>query len=529
MSEAVEAVVAKVSDLKDGEMKEVELGEGKVLLVKDKGQIYATGNKCTHYGAPLKTGALCNGRIRCPWHGACFDIKTGDIEDFPGLDSIHTFPVKINGDDVIVSAPANAFKDWKRQPTVRKCSASDPRVFVLIGAGPGGTTCAETLRSEGFTGRIILVGKEKHLPYDRPKLSKALNTQAEKIALRSREFFQERDIELLLNTEALELDADTKIVKLSDGQTIKYDQAFVSTGGTPRTIPSPGADLANIFPLRDPEHGIAINERYEGKRVVVVGSSFIGMEIASLIAKKAKSVVVIGMESVPFERVLGLQIGTVLQNLHEKNNVSFRMKRVVKEFIGIDGAVRSVLLDNGELLDADLCIVGAGVIPTTKFMKNIKLERDASVVADATLKAAEGLYVGGDIARYPYHLGALPTDTVRVEHWGMAHFHGKVAAQNMLGKNVPVHSVPYFWTTQYGKSIRYCGFAYVYDELHIEGNINDLKFVGYYIKDNRVLAVISINMDPVVSAAAELLTIGKMPNGTEIKSGVDLVKLAASK
>lgn len=456
-------------------------------------------------------------------------MKTGDIEDFPGLDSIRTFPVKIDGDNVIVSAPANAFKDWKRQLPSHKCSAADKRVFVLVGAGPAGTTCAEILRSEGYTGRIVMIGKEKHLPYDRPKLSKALNTQPDKIALRSREFFTERDVELQLDREVVELDANTKTIKLDNGETIKYDAAFVATGGIPRTLPSPGFNLANIYPLRDPEHGLAIAERYEGKRVVVVGSSFIGMELASLVAKKAKSVVVVGMETVPFERVLGVDIGVTLQNLHEKNNVSFRMKRTVKEFIGVDGAVKSVLLDNGEIIDADLCVIGAGVIPATKFMKNVQIEKDSSVVADANLKAADGLYVGGDIARYPYHLAPAPTDTVRVEHWGMAHFHGKVAAQNMLGKNVKVDSVPYFWTTQYGKSLRYCGHAHSFDELYIDGSLEDLKFAGYYIKNDKVLAVISLNMDPIVSASAELLTVGKMPSGSQIKNGsIDLVKLAAS-
>eukprot|EP01114_Cavostelium_apophysatum_P011942 TRINITY_DN2652_c1_g2_i1.p1 TRINITY_DN2652_c1_g2~~TRINITY_DN2652_c1_g2_i1.p1 ORF type:complete len:385 (-),score=84.20 TRINITY_DN2652_c1_g2_i1:122-1276(-) len=373
--ETIQAVVAKVSDLKDGEMKEVDVGEGKVLLIKEHGKIFATGAKCTHYAAPLKSGALCNGRIRCPWHGACFSVATGDIEDFPGLDSIHTFPVTIQGEDVIVSAKPEQFKEWKKVRPMAKCSREDKRLFVIVGGGPAGLECAESLRIEGYTGRIVLIGKEKHLPYDRPKLSKALNVQPDKIALRSREFFAQNDIELILDTAVVDLDAATKVLKLSDGKTLQYDGAFVATGGTPRTIPAPGADFDGIFPLRIPEDGLAINDRVDGKRVVVVGSSFIGMEMASCIAKKAKSVVVIGMENVPFERVLGEKIGTVLQRTHEKNGVSFRMRRVVKEFRGVNKKVLSVLLDNGEVLDADLCIVGAGIIPATQFLKNVKIER----------------------------------------------------------------------------------------------------------------------------------------------------------
>lgn len=526
----VEAVVANESDLKEGEMKEVELGEGKVLLTKHEGKIYATGNKCTHYGASLKTGSHCKGRIRCPWHGACFDIKTGDIEDFPGMDGIHTFEVNIlNGGQVNVKAPKNAFKEWKKTGKMAKCSHQDKRLFVVVGAGPGGAMCAETLRKEGFTGKILLVGKESHLAYDRPKLSKALSIQTDKILLRNHDFYKQNDIEVLLSTEVVDLDASTKTIKLSNGTTLQYDAAFVSTGGTPRTIPSPGYNLKNIYPLRDPEDAQAINERVENARVVVVGSSFIGMEIASCIAKKAKSVVVVGMENVPFERVLGEKLGTQLQILHEKNGVSFRMRRVVKEFRGIEDKVMSVLLDNGEILDADLCIVGAGIIPATKFLRNVTLERDASVVCDKYLKGGDGLYIGGDIARYPYFLSGNSTDTVRVEHYGMAHYHGKIAAQNMLGQQVEARSVPFFWTTQYGKSIRYCGSAYQYDELYFEGNVEELKFVGYYIKGDKVLAVVSIGMDPIVAAAAELMYSGKFPSASEIKNNkIDLVKLAAS-
>jgi len=218
----IEAVVAKVSDLKNGEMKEVELGEGKVLLVKEHDKIFATGTKCTHYGAPLKTGSLCNGRIRCPWHGACFNVATGDIEDFPGMDSIHTFKVTIKGEDVIVSASESQLKDFKKAPSKGSCSASDQRLFLLVGGGPASAECAETLRAEGFTGKIIVVCKENVLPYDRPKLSKAMSSTADKILLRPAEFYKERNIEFLLGVEVTELDAATKTATLSNGNKLQY-------------------------------------------------------------------------------------------------------------------------------------------------------------------------------------------------------------------------------------------------------------------------------------------------------------------
>jgi len=402
----------------------------------------------------------------------------------------------------------------------------DQRVFAIVGAGAGGATCAEVLRQEGFTGRIVLIGKEKHLPYDRPKLSKAMSTVADRILLRPPEFYSENKIELILGNEVVDLDAASKTLKLSSGDTLKYDKAFVSTGGTPRSIPAPGYELGNIYPLRNPEDSLKINDTYEGKRVVVVGSSFIGMEVASCLAKKARSIIVVGMETVPFERVLGPQIGAVLQRFHEKNGVTFRMKRVVKEFRGTEGVVRSVLLDNGEVLDADICVVGAGVIPTTKFVRGVTIERDQSIACDKFLQAADGLYAGGDIARYNYHLIG---ESVRIEHWGMAQNHGKVAALNMVGKPTPVENIPFFWTTQYGKNIRYCGHALQFDDFVLDGNLDDLNFLALFAHKGKVLAAAGIGKDQIVAAIAELLVAKQMPTIDEIKNAkIDFVKLAAS-
>jgi len=307
---------------------------------------------------------------------------------------------------------------------------------------------------------------------------------------------------------------------------MKYDSALVCTGATPRTIPSPGADLANIFVLREPSDAKIINDNFEGKRVVIIGSSFIGMEVASCLAKKAKSIIVVGMETVPFERVLGPQIGAALQKFHEKNGVTFRMKRVVQEFRGTDGVVRSILLDNGECLDADICVVGAGVIPATKFVKGVTLERDQSIPCDRFLKAAEGLYAGGDIARYPYHLTG---ESVRIEHWGMAENHGRVAALNMIDKPTQVDNVPYFWTNQYGKNIRYCGHALQMDDTYVEGSLDDLNFLAIFSHKGVVLAAAGVARDQQVAAIADLLHAKKTPSMEDIKKGkIDFAKLAAS-
>jgi len=285
-------------------------------------------------------------------------------------------------------------------------------------------------------------------------------------------------------------------------------------------------DFANIYPLRNVEDSLKINDTHEGKRVVIVGSSFIGMEVASSLVKKAKYVIVVGMETVPFERVLGAQLGAAIQKFHEKNNIVFRMKRVVKEFRGTEGTVRYVLLDNGELLEADIVVIGAGVIPTTKFIRGVTLERDQSIVCDEFMMAADSLYAGGDIARFKYHLTG---ESVRIEHWGMAQIQGRIAALNMVGKPTPIQNVPFFWTTQYGKTIRYCGHALQFDDLIIDGNLEEMNFLAIYTHKDVVVAVAGVGRDQVVASIAELLAAKQMPSSTELKkSKVDFVKLAST-
>lgn len=404
---------------------------------------------------------------------------------------------------------------------------NDERVFVIIGAGAAGTTCAETLRQLQFKGRIILIGKENCLPYDRPKLSKALSVEVERIALRKSQFFEEHDIELKLGYEVTSLNPDTKEITLMDGEVIKYDACLICTGGTPRSLPIEGINSSNVILLRDHDEAKKIDAEYTGKDVVIIGSSFIGMETAAALVKNAKSVNVIGMEEVPFERVLGYEIGAALKALHESNGVKFHMKRVVNKInTNENGEAVGVVLDNGEVLPCDLVVVGAGVVPTTAFVTSddIKDPKDKSLICDIHMKVTDGLFAAGDIARFP--LPFLDNQMVRVEHWGMAMYQGNVAAHGMLGLEKPIDSVPFFWTQMYGKSIRYCGHALEYDTVLFDKEENGLdpqvmKFVAYYGNKDKVVAVCSMGRDPIVSCAAELMHINKMPTISQLKEVIN--------
>jgi len=348
-------------------------------------------------------------------------------------------------------------------------------------------------------------------------LSKAMASKPTQILLRPPEFYVQHGIETILGVEVKEFDGKAKSLTFADGNTMNFDFALIATGGDPRTLPVPGMNLGNIYQLRVPDEANAIINQVDGKKVVIVGTSFIGMEAAACVAKKASSVIAIGMEKVPFERVLGEKIGAALQKLHEKNGIQFRLQRVVKEFKGVDGKVSQVVLDNGEVLDADLCIVGAGIVPATKFVKpgTLEIGKDGSIIADKFLKAGDGIYVAGDLARFPYlYTGEL----VRIEHYGMAMYQGSVAAHNIMGKATEVKSVPFFWTTQYGKSVRYAGHALSYDEIIFDGDVNELNFVGYYVRKNQIIAAVSVGRDPICSAVAELMNAGKMPTAEALKA-----------
>ncbi|CAH3103418.1 unnamed protein product [Porites lobata] len=516
----IEVTVGQYDDcLEDGTMKTIDIGEsGKALLVRENGQYYAIGHKCTHYGAPLATGHLCNGRVRCPWHGACFNVKTGDIEDFPGLDSVPKFEVVIKNDNVIVRAHLEQLKSHKRVKQMVKADTSyDKRVFVIIGGGGSAMKGAETLREEGFKGRVIMVTKECHLPYDRPILSKKLSASADSIKLRSDEYLKEYGIEFLYNVEATALDSNKKTVSLSNGTELNYDNVLIATGGKPRSLNCPGVDLENVMLLRSPEDANKIVELVPGKNVVIIGTSFIGMELASNFADKAASVTCVGRSNIPFANIFGEKIGSMLKKVHENKGVKFITDAAVKEFKGENGKLTAVCFDNGTEIPADICIQGVGVIPSTDFLKSsgVPLSSRGDVVVDKYLKSCEGVFAAGDIAHFP--LKMLNGEAVSIGHWQISHKHGLTAARNMLGRKEEINTIPFFWTSQYGKSIRYCGHAKSFDDVIIEGDVDEQKFTAYYVKGDRVLAVATMGPGNACAKAANLMFEGKMPSGSEIK------------
>lgn len=524
MADTVTGVVCNESDLKDGDMKEFDLGEGKVLIVREGSELYALGTKCSHYGAPLVNGSHCKGRVRCPWHGACFSVKTGDIEDFPGLDSIPKFKVEVDAGKVKVTAKKSALADPKVQRTMCQASESSDKKVLIIGGGPSSVKCAETLRQEGFTGEITIATQENNLPYDRPKLSKAMDIAADKIALRNADFYSKADITILKQRQATAVDVSNKNVTFQDGSSLPYTSLVVATGGRPRMLPIPGTDLQNVYQLRTPEDANQIAERAAGKNVVIIGSSFIGMEVASALAGTATSVSVVDIIKVPFQLVLGEKVGSVLQKMHEDNGVKFYFERGIKEFVGSDGKVTEAVLSDDTRLPADLCIIGVGVVPATDFIKGSGVEmtdRGFIPVNKMMQTNQPDVYATGDIVEFP--LFSVGDKNVNIQHWQMAHAHGKTAALGILGKDEPIKSVPFFWTVQYKKSIRYTGYGPGYDDIVVHGDL-DLdtpKFIAYYTKGDEVIAAASLNFDPYVARLADMMLAGEKVLKSEVQSSAD--------
>ncbi|XDA85609.1 hypothetical protein R6Z07F_015386 [Ovis aries] len=522
--DCVEAAVCHVKDLENGQMREVELGWGKVLLVKD-GELHALGHKCPHYGAPLVKGVLSRGRVRCPWHGACFNVSTGDLEDFPGLDSLHKFQVKIEKEKVHVRASKQALQLQRRTKVMATCISpsaghSVSTNVLIVGAGAAGLVCAETLRQEGFSDRIVLCTLDRHLPYDRPKLSKSLDAQPEQLALRPKEFFRAHGIEVLTEAQVVTVDVRNKKAVFKDGFKLEYSKLLLAPGSSPKTLSCKGKDVENVLTIRTPEDANRVVRLARGRNAVVVGAGFLGMEVAAYLTEKAHSVSVVEVEETPFRRFLGERVGRALMKMFENNRVKFYMQTEVSELRAQEGKLKEVVLKSSKVVRADVCVVGIGAVPATGFLRQsgISLDSRGFIPVNKMMQTSiPGVFAAGDAVTFP--LAWRNNRRVNIPHWQMAHAQGRVAAQNMLAQEAEISTVPYLWTAMFGKSLRYAGYGDGFDDVIIQGDLDELKFVAFYTKGDEVISVASMNYDPIVSKVAEVLASGRTIRKREVETG----------
>src|SRR4051794_39893531 len=367
--------------------------------------------------------------------------------------------------------------------------------FVIVGAGLAGAKAAETLREEGFDGRVVLLGAEPHRPYERPPLSKDyLRGEAERDAAFVHEegFYAEKDIDLRTSSPVESVDADAREVQLESGERIGYSKLLLAPGAEPRVLSLPGADLDGVHYLRTFEDSDTLREAIEkGGHAVVIGAGWIGSEVAASARTKGMDVTLIEQLSVPLERVIGPEVGEIYAAIHRDHGTEVLGGTGVEAIEG-DGRAERVRLKGGKTVDADLVVVGVGVAPRTKLAQVAGLATDNGILADERLATAAGdIFVAGDAAN-AYH--PFYEQRVRVEHWHNALEQGPAAARNMLGKGDPYDRIPYFFSDQYDVGMEYAGYAPSYDEVVFRGDVEGREFIAFWLQGGRVLAGMNVNV-----------------------------------
>jgi NADPH-dependent 2,4-dienoyl-CoA reductase/sulfur reductase-like enzyme/nitrite reductase/ring-hydroxylating ferredoxin subunit len=474
-----------VGDLADGAMIAGQVGGEDVILLRSGDGLFAVGAQCSHYHGPLADGLVADGTVRCPWHHACFDVRTGVAAGAPALDAIACWRVERIGDQAFVRERLPA-------ATPGAAPAGAPASIVIVGGGAAGLACADMLRREGYDGPLTIVSADPAPPVDRPNLSKdylAGNAPEDWIPLRTSEYYAERRIELVLDSPVSGIDTAARRVRLASGRELPYGALLLATGADPVRLDIPGAAADRLHTLRSFADSRAIVARASGaKRALVVGASFIGLEVAASLRQRGVEVDVVAPEHVPMERVLGAELGRFVQGIHESHGVRFHLGTTVARMDG-DAAT----LADGSTVEADFVVLGVGVRPSLALAEQAGLAIDRGVSVDEYLQTnAPGVFAAGDIARWPDpHSG----ERIRVEHWVVAERQGQVAALNMLGRRRRFDAVPFFWSQHYDMTINYVGHAERWDTIEVDGSLQARDCSVSYRRGGRTLAVATIGRD----------------------------------
>lgn len=465
-----------------GSMLAGRVGDNAVLLVRVGDEFLAVGATCTHYSAPLAEGIVVGDTVRCPWHHTCFSLRTGEALRPPALNPVKRWDVQRRGGLVFVVQESTS------DATLRRGVPSGPKSVVILGGGAASDVAADTLRSQGYFGSITIVSADDSAPYDRPNLSKdylAGTASEEWIPLRPSAFYLHRHITLKLGTRATGIDVANRRVSLANGESLEFDALLIATGASPVRLP-PSVDVAGrVTYLRSLADSRALKTAAETARsAIVLGASFIGLEVAASLRSRGLEVHVVAPEAVPLERIMGPAVGQWIRALHEQKGVVFHLGRTAKT---ID---KVVTLDNGEELNAHLVIAGIGVRPNDELAVQSGLSVDRGIVVDEHLQtSAPGVYAAGDVARYP---DPRTGEHIRVEHWVAAQRQGQTAARNMLGMRERFTAVPFFWSAHYDATINYVGHAERWDDVEISGSLDARDCSVTYRAGGKALAVATV-------------------------------------
>lgn len=470
----------------DNTLLQGHVGGKPVVLARVGEEVLAVGAVCTHYSGPLAQGIVVGDTIRCPWHHACFSLRTGEAVGAPAFDPIATWKVERRDGKVFVTGKEQNVASARRDTT------NDPQKIVIVGGGAAGFAAAEMLRRHGFSGQLTMFSSDEDAPYDRPNLSKdylAGTAEEAWMPLRSDDFYADNKIDLQLRTTVTGIDAKARTVATDDGRSFPFDRLLLATGAEPVRLKIPGADRPQVFVLRSMADSRAIIERARSaKTAVILGAGFIGLEVAAALRERGLTVHVVTQDAHPFETVLGPDLGEFIRSVHEEHGVEFHLNTTIA---GIHE--RTALLSNGHEVDADLVIIGVGVRPRVTLAEKAGIATNRGIQVDEFLETSvPGIFAAGDVARW-HDLAS--GEQRRVEHWVVAERQGQAAAANILGLRRAFRDVPFFWSAHYDITIRYVGHASSWDEIEIDGNLADRDCVVGYKKGGHIVAVAAIGRD----------------------------------
>ena len=522
-------ITISAEGIKDGGMKSFKQDDDSIILItRDGDEFNAFDGKCTHAGADLGEGLRCGNRVICPWHHGTFDSTDGSLIEPVAMKGLTRYSVTRQGDNLIVDTTSNINERADND------QLADTHT-IIVGGGGAGFMTANQLRHTGYGGKITLISADNKAPYNRPLLSKAFlagQMDESKLILGGSNWADRNNIDLRLNQRVSEVlpNENAIIIENNNGDNEKQSADFlvVATGAEPKIPPFKGADLAGVFTLRSMSDAKAIKEASQDKQVVIVGTGFIGMEAAAALSQagEAASITVVGRSARVMSNIVSEAVSNALVKLHEENGVRFVFGAGVESIDGDGSHVSSITLSDGSTLAADVVILGTGVAPRTDLLEQVN-DPDG-VQVDNELQLRDGVYALGDIAKATNQMGRM-----RIEHWRVALQHGIVTAGAILNDdnvNTLEERIPFFWTAQYGKSLRYSGHAATPDKGILFGTPDDLDYIEYYFDDEgentRASAASSLGRDKELIAFSELLRRGHAPTRAQINAGFDIIEQA---